>query len=85
MPHVWSVEALADLAGAARERLHGLGYSVEVRAGDGRLGWPEHAPYDGIIVTAAALDVPPHWLRILPTRAPGYPGGRDRRGTRRCG
>jgi protein-L-isoaspartate(D-aspartate) O-methyltransferase len=58
-PHVWSVETLAELAGAARERLHGLGYPVEVKAGDGRLGWPEHAPYDGIIVTAAAPDVPP--------------------------
>jgi protein-L-isoaspartate(D-aspartate) O-methyltransferase len=32
---------------------------VEVKAGDGRLGWPEHAPYDAIIVTAAAPDVPP--------------------------
>ena len=58
-PHVWSVETLAELAGTARERLHGLGYPVEVKAGDGRLGWPEHAPYDGIIVTAAAPDVPP--------------------------
>ena len=58
-PHVWSVETLAELAGAARERLHGLGYPVEVKAGDGRLGWPEHAPYDGIIVTAAAPEVPP--------------------------
>jgi len=58
-PHVWSVETLTELAGAARERLHGLGYPVEVKAGDGRLGWPEHAPYDGIIVTAAAPDVPP--------------------------
>ena len=57
-PHVWSVETLAELAGTARERLHGLGYPVEVKAGDGRLGWPEHAPYDGIIVTAAAPDVP---------------------------
>jgi protein-L-isoaspartate(D-aspartate) O-methyltransferase len=58
-PQVWSVETLAELAGAARERLHGLGYLVEVKAGDGRLGWPEHAPYDGIIVTAAAAEVPP--------------------------
>jgi len=57
--HVWSVETLAELALAARERLHGLGYRVEVRVGDGRLGWPEHAPYDAIIVTAAAPTVPP--------------------------
>ena len=58
-PHVWSVETLAELAIAARVRLHGLGYPVEVKVGDGRLGWPEHAPYDAIIVTAAAPDVPP--------------------------
>lgn len=58
-PNVRSVETLAELARAAEERLHALGYAVEVRAGDGRLGWPEHAPYDGIIVTAAAPDVPP--------------------------
>ncbi|PKO21164.1 MAG: protein-L-isoaspartate O-methyltransferase [Chloroflexi bacterium HGW-Chloroflexi-1] len=58
-PHVWSVETLAELAATARERLHGLGYPVKVKAGDGRLGWPEHAPYDAVIVTAAAPDVPP--------------------------
>jgi protein-L-isoaspartate(D-aspartate) O-methyltransferase len=58
-PHVWSIETLAELAGTARERLHGLGYPVEVKTGDGRLGWLEHAPYDCIIVTAAAPDVPP--------------------------
>ena len=66
-PHVWSVETLAELAGTARERLHGLGYPVAVKAGDGRLGWPEHAPYDGIIVTAAAPDVRPRWWRSSPT------------------
>lgn len=58
-PHVWSIETLPELAAAARERLHGLGYPVQVKVGDGRLGWPEYAPYDGIIVTAAAPDVPP--------------------------
>jgi len=58
-PHVWSIEALPDLAEAARARLHDLGCRVTVQVGDGRLGWPEHAPYDGIIVTAAATDVPP--------------------------
>ena len=58
-PHVWSVETVAELAEAARERLQGLGLGISVRAGDGRLGWPEHAPYDGIIVTAASPDVPP--------------------------
>lgn len=58
-PYVRSVETLAELAGAARERLTGLGYSVEVKVGDGCLGWPEHAPYDAIIVTAAATEIPP--------------------------
>jgi protein-L-isoaspartate(D-aspartate) O-methyltransferase len=58
-PHVWSVETLSELGQAAQRRLAGLGYGVQVRIGDGRLGWLEHAPYDGIIVTAAAADVPP--------------------------
>ena len=58
-PRVWSIEALPELARAAEERLRALGYPVTVRVGDGRLGWPEHAPYDGIIVTAAAVEVPP--------------------------
>jgi protein-L-isoaspartate(D-aspartate) O-methyltransferase len=58
-PAVWSVETIPELAETARERLQGLGLQVSVRAGDGRLGWPEHAPYDGIIVTAASPDVPP--------------------------
>jgi protein-L-isoaspartate(D-aspartate) O-methyltransferase len=58
-PNVWSVEMIPVLAQSAREKLHGLGLNVAVRVGDGRLGWPEHAPYDGIIVTAASTDVPP--------------------------
>ncbi len=58
-PHVWSVETLPELARTAEERLRGLGHPVQIKTGDGRLGWPEHAPYDAIIVTAAAPDVPP--------------------------
>jgi protein-L-isoaspartate(D-aspartate) O-methyltransferase len=58
-PHVASIETLPDLAEAARARLHNLGCPVAIRVGDGRLGWPEQAPFDGIIVTAAATDVPP--------------------------
>ena len=58
-PHVWSVEMLPELAETARQRLLGLGYPVCVKAGDGRLGWPENGPFDGIIVTAASHDVPP--------------------------
>ena len=57
---VHSVEVVAPLATAAAARLAELGYAqATVRAGDGRAGWPEHAPYDGIIVTAAAPSVPP--------------------------
>ncbi len=55
-------EALARQAAATLERL-GVG-NVRVRAGDGFFGWPEEAPFDGIIVTAAARDVPPA-LRIV--------------------
>jgi len=57
---VYSVEVIPELAEAAAARLRRLGYdNVEVRAADGYRGWPEHAPYDGIIVTAAAPEVPP--------------------------
>ena len=56
---VYTVEMIAPLAEAARERLQRLGYTnVEFRTGDGREGWPENAPYDAIIVTAAARDRP---------------------------
>lgn len=56
---VYSVEIIEDLAIEARERLNSLGYkNVSVRTGNGYFGWPEHAPYDGIIVTAAAPHIP---------------------------
>jgi len=56
---VYSVEIIEDLAASARKRLCQLGYNnVEVRNDDGYFGWPEHAPYDGIIVTAAAPHIP---------------------------
>ncbi|MDD3181863.1 MAG: protein-L-isoaspartate(D-aspartate) O-methyltransferase [Alphaproteobacteria bacterium] len=56
---VYSVELIDELSVQARERLHQLGFdNVEVRTGDGSLGWPEHAPYDAIIVTAAASQIP---------------------------
>ena len=56
---VYSVEVVAELAEASRERLRLLGYdNVHVHWGDGYAGWPEHAPYDGILVTAAAREVP---------------------------
>jgi protein-L-isoaspartate(D-aspartate) O-methyltransferase len=56
---VYSMEIVAPLATVAAKRLGELGYAnVEVKAGDGSAGWPEHAPYDGIIVTAAAEHIP---------------------------
>jgi len=56
---VYTVERIAALAEEARGRLAGLGYStVHVREGDGSLGWPEHAPYDAILVTASGPRVP---------------------------
>lgn len=56
---VWTIELLGPLANSARERLERLGCTgVEVRAGDGHAGWPEHAPFDAIVVTAAAAEIP---------------------------
>jgi protein-L-isoaspartate(D-aspartate) O-methyltransferase len=56
---VYTIEIVAPLAEEARARLKDLGYSnVEVRAGDGYQGWPEAAPFDAIIVTAAAPRIP---------------------------
>ena len=57
--HVVSVERVPELAASAAERLGRLGYSnVEVHAVTDELGWPDRAPYDAIIVTAASPDVP---------------------------
>ena len=57
---VYSIEIIPELAETARERLTGLGYkNVEVIVGDGNLGWPQGSPYDAIIVTAAAPQIPP--------------------------
>ncbi len=57
---VFSVEIVPELAERTRAALARLGVSgVEIRAGDGYLGWPEEAPFDGIIVTAATPFVPP--------------------------
>jgi len=57
---VWSIELLPELARRAAARLQELGYGrVRVRCGDGYRGWPEAAPFDAILVTAAAPQVPP--------------------------
>ncbi len=62
---VYSVEIIADLAVRASEVLEELDYNVTVTTGDGHLGWEEHAPYDGIIVTAAPVLPPPALLDQL--------------------
>jgi protein-L-isoaspartate(D-aspartate) O-methyltransferase len=63
---VYTIEILAPLADRARATLAGLGYrNVEVRTGNGYLGWPERAPYDRIIVTAAPDRVPPALVEQL--------------------
>ncbi|UZR28810.1 protein-L-isoaspartate(D-aspartate) O-methyltransferase [Methylococcus mesophilus] len=68
---VYTVEIIPELGELAADRLKKLGYrNVEVRIGDGYFGWSEHAPYDGIIVTAAA----PYFPELLIEQL--KPGGR---------
>lgn len=56
---VYSIEIIKSLADEARARLKRLGYkNIEVKHGDGFLGWKEHAPFDAILVTAAAPKIP---------------------------
>ena len=63
---VFSIELLPELAAEASERLKRLGYkNVVVRQGDGYKGWKEHAPFDAILVTAAADDIPPDLIEQL--------------------
>lgn len=57
--HVYTVEIVPELAESAGETLRQLGYmNVSVRTGDGNLGWPEQAPFDRIILTAAPAEIP---------------------------
>ena len=68
---VWTIEIFQALADEARARLARLGYDeVQVRHGDGYAGWPEEAPFDAVVVTAAADEIPPALLAQL------GPGGR---------
>ncbi len=68
---VYGIEVIPELAERARRALAAEGYrNAEVKCGDGALGWPEHAPYDAIIVTAAAAAILPPLLEQL------KPGGR---------
>jgi protein-L-isoaspartate(D-aspartate) O-methyltransferase len=63
---VYSIEIIRPLAESARARLKAEGYDkVRVNIGDGYFGWQEHAPFDGIIVTAAADHIPPPLLGQL--------------------
>ncbi|HON58328.1 MAG TPA: protein-L-isoaspartate(D-aspartate) O-methyltransferase [Smithella sp.] len=63
---VFSIERIASLAADARKILDALNfYNVAIRVGDGSYGWREEAPFDGIIVTAAAPDVPRYLLDQL--------------------
>jgi protein-L-isoaspartate(D-aspartate) O-methyltransferase len=56
---VWSVEVVEEFAESARERLKRLAVeNVKIRVGDGSRGWPEHAPYDKVLVAAGANEVP---------------------------
>jgi protein-L-isoaspartate(D-aspartate) O-methyltransferase len=65
-PHVYSIEIIEPLATAAAARLQRLGYTVvTVRHADGYDGWPEKGPFDGIVVTAAAGEIPPPLIRQL--------------------
>lgn len=68
---IYSVERLPELLRKTRQRLRDLDvYNVQFRPGDGWEGWPKYAPYDGIIVTAAATEIPEKLLQQL------APGGR---------
>ena len=70
-PHVYTIEIIEPLAKSAAGKFDRLGYDVvESRQGDGYFGWPQEAPFDGIIVTAAAGQIPPPLLKQL------KPGGR---------
>lgn len=60
VPQVFTVERIEELLKAARRRFHHLRLNnVYTRHADGRQGWPSQAPFDGIVVTAAAMELPP--------------------------
>lgn len=68
---IWSIEIVEEFATDARDLLHELGYdNIEIRVGDGSRGWREHAPFDRIVVSAAAGEAPKALIEQL------KPGGR---------
>lgn len=78
---VYTVERIPELAEKAKKRLRSLGFeNIEYHIGDGSLGWPENAPYDRIMVTAAAGRIPqpliaqlaPGGKMIIPVGEPGF-------------
>ena len=78
---IYSVESIPELLRKTKQRLRDLDiYNVQFRPGDGWQGWPKYAPYDGIIVAAAASVVPERLLEqlapggrlVMPVGAPGY-------------
>jgi len=69
--HVYTIEIIEPLFSSATARLDRLGYdNVTTQLGDGYYGWEQHAPFDAIVVTAAASHVPPPLIQQL------KPGGR---------
>ena len=73
---VFSIERLRPLLDRTRRLLDRIGYRVTYRHGDGTLGWPAFAPYDGIVVTAGAGDVPEALLDQLRVPDERHAGGR---------
>ena len=68
---VYSMEIIKELADESKKRLEQLGYrNIEIKHGDGYQGWPQAAPFDAIIVTAAAKEIPDELMKEL------KPGGR---------
>lgn len=78
-PHVYTIEIVEPLARQAEKTLKEQGYdSVRVKVGDGYRGWPEHAPFDGIIVTCAPEDLPSAlWEQLAPGGRIVIPIGRQ--------
>jgi protein-L-isoaspartate(D-aspartate) O-methyltransferase len=66
VPKVFTVERIEELLKRARRRFHKLGlHNIYTRYADGHLGWPSQAPFDGIIVTAAAMGIPEELIQQL--------------------